>query len=152
VNKMNEQTPPQTPQTGEYQGLARLMTMTYHGEDMAPLGEQLLARANAGGDANAMMDLSILLELRGDPQTALAVQEQALQMQQIYNLPARTQPSGIRLLAIKAPGEIMGNTPLEFLIEDSDIELNTLYFGANLPLPETVPEHDVMIVAMAQSR
>ena len=149
---MNEQTPPQNPQQGEYLGLARLMTMTYHGVDMGPLGEQLLARANAGDDANAMMDLSILLQLRGDPQTALAVQEQALRMQQIYTLPARTQPPGIRLLAIKAPGEMMWNTPLEFLVEDSDIELNTLYISTDLPLPETLPDHDIMMVAMAQSR
>ncbi len=149
---MNERTPVQNEPEGEFLGLARLMTMTYHGMDMAPVGEQLLARADTGNDANAMMDLSILLQLRGDPQTARAVQAQALRMQQIYTLPAATERPGIRLLAIKAPGEIMWNTPLEMLVENSDIELNTLYVGAGLPLPEALPEHDVMIVAIAQSR
>lgn len=149
---MNEQTPPQHAQKNEYLGLARLMTMTYHGKDMGPLAEQLLARANTGNDAEAMMDLSILLQLRGDPETGLAVQEQALRMQQIYTLPARTQPPAIRLLAIKAPGEMMWNTPLEFLVEDSDIEVSLLHVSTDLPLPESLPEHDVMMVAMAQCR
>lgn len=134
-----------------YMGLARLMTMTYHGRDMTPLAEDLLARANAGDDANALMDLSTILQLRGDPQTALAVQGQALQLQQLYHLPAKTSAPALRLMAIKAPGEIMWNTPLEFLVEDSDISLDTLYIGEGLPLPDTIPDHDVMMVAIAQS-
>ncbi len=149
---MNERTPPQNEGAGEFLGLARLMTMTYHGVDMTPIGERLLARADAGDDANAMMDLSILLQLRGDPRTALAVQAQALRMQQVYTLPAATRQPGIRLLALKAPGEIMWNTPLEMLVENSDIQLETLYVGAGLPLPEALPEHDVMMVAIAQCR
>jgi len=133
-----------------YLGLARLMTMTYHGQDMQPLAEALLERSNAG-DANAMMDLSTLLQLRGDPDTGLAVQAEALRQQQIYHLPAASEAATVRLLAIKAPGEIMGNTPVEFLVEGSDISLDTLYIGGGLTIPETVPDHDVMMLAIGES-
>lgn len=131
-------------------GLARLMTMVYHGEDTQLLATELLARAQAD-DADALMDLSILLQLRGEPDTALAVQRQALLLQQCYRLPAESERPAVRLLALSAPGAIMWNTPLEFLVQDSDVALEMLYIDAELPLPEILPDHDVMIVAIAQS-
>ncbi len=141
-DKRNDQAP--------YLGLAKLMTMTYHGRDMQPVAEALLERSNTG-DANAMMDLSTLLQLRGDPDTGLAVQAEALRQQQIYHLPAASEAASVRLLAIKAPGEIMGNTPVEFLVEGSDISMDTLYIGGGLTIPQTVPDHDVMMLAIGES-
>jgi glutathione synthase/RimK-type ligase-like ATP-grasp enzyme len=44
-----------------------------------------------------------------------------------------------------------GNTPIEFLLENSGIELQTLYVVAGVDLPQPLPEHDVAIVIASDS-
>ena len=135
-------------------GLARLMRMAYSGVDLAPLGAQLIERAAASpssASANALMDLSTVLQLRGDKELALSMQAEALQIQQIYSPPTAIGQVAIRLLAIMTPGDLMANTPLEFLLEDSDVALDMLYVGQGLPLPPSLPDHDVLFVAIAES-
>jgi glutathione synthase/RimK-type ligase-like ATP-grasp enzyme len=137
-------------------GVARLMRRAFLGQDMAPLGAALLARAQANpDDANAVMDCSTVLQLTGEREIALAVQAQAIAMQPLYSLPAAHAPSpsgpGLRLLVIMGPGDLMANTPIEFLVEDADIALDMLYLTLESPLPDMVPDHDVMLVAVAES-
>jgi hypothetical protein len=133
-------------------GLATLMTTAYAGIDINPIGARLLERAAADPkDANALMDLSTLLQIKGDPQVAAAVQTQALEAQQLYRLPATGHRTGIRLLAIMTPGNLAANTPLEFLVEDSDIALDMLYVGPGLPFPESIPAHDVAFIAVCEA-
>ena len=133
-------------------GLAELMTMAYSGVDLTPLGKYMVERAAIDEtDANALMDLSIILQLRGDGDVAMEIQAQALAHQQVYRLPAATDKPGVRLLAIKGPGEIMWNTPLEFLVQGSDVTLEMLYVSPDQALPPVVPDHDVMIVAVSES-
>src|SRR5262249_1837583 len=43
------------------------------------------------------------------------------------------------------------NTPIEFLVEEGDVSLDILYLTLDTPWPEVVPEHDVMLVAVAES-
>ena len=108
-------------------GLARLMTMAFEGVDLIPIAKQLIERASANAaDAEALLDLSTVLQLQGIRDLGLATQAQALQIQRVYELPAVRRPT-IRLLAIMAPGDLMTNTPLPFLIEGSDIALTLLY-------------------------
>jgi len=133
-------------------GQAALMTMAFSGVDLTPLGARLLERANSHPhDANTLMDLSTLLQLIGKPEIALTVQAQALEMQRLYHLPAATGETGIRLLAIMGPGDFMTNTPLDFLLKGSDVSLDMLYVGAEGELPETLPEHDVIFVALGEA-
>lgn len=133
-------------------GLAALMRKAYSGVDLAPVGEQLIERAKPDpGDANALMDLSTVLQLRGDRELALTIQMQALELQQIYSPPTATGQAKIRLLAIMGPGDLMANTPLEFLLEGSDVALDILYVAPSLPLPRSLPEHDLLFVAIGES-
>ena len=133
-------------------GLAALMTMAYSGVDLAPLGKFMVERATLDeSDANALMDLSVILQLRGDSDVAMDIQTQALALQQAYSLPAVTDGPGVRLLAVKGPGEIMWNTPLEFLVQGSDVTLEMLYVSPDQPLPKVVPDHDVMFIAVSES-
>lgn len=133
-------------------GLAALMRMAFSGVDLAPLGAQLIARAERNpNDANALMDLSTVLQLRGHRETALDVQTQALEIQQLYRPPTASAQAGIRLLAIMGPGDLMSNSPLEFLLEDADVALDLLYVAPGLPLPPSLPDHDVLFIAIAQS-
>jgi glutathione synthase/RimK-type ligase-like ATP-grasp enzyme len=137
-------------------GVARLMRRAFLQQDLAPLGAVLLARAQANPfDANALLDCSTVLQLTGERELALAVQAQAIEMQPLYALPALRSSSsagpGLRLLAIMGPGDLMANTPIEFLVEDADVALDMLYLTLDAPLPELVPDHDVMLVAVAES-
>ena len=135
-------------------GLAKLMRMAFSGVDLGPLGMQLIARAEAGSgkeDANAVMDLSTVLQLRGDHDLALTIQAQALELQQIYAPPTAAGLDAIRVLAIMGPGDLMANTPLEFLLENADVALEILYVAPHLPLPLALPEHDVLFVAIGES-
>ncbi len=133
-------------------GLARLMRRAFVGEDLAPLGASLIARATADtGDAEALMDLSTVLHLTGNPRLALSVQAQALETRQIYHLPAAGDKAGLTLLALMAPGDLTANTPLEALLENSDIAVEMLYLLPGQPLPDAVPDHDVALVAMSES-
>ena len=135
-------------------GLAPLMRVAFLQQDLAPLGEALLARAQAHpDDAHAYLDFSTVLQLKGQRELALAVQAQAIELQQWYSLPAQAPQSGpgMRVLVVMGPGDLMSNTPIEFLVEQSDVALDLLYLTADGPFPEEVPEHDVLLVAVAES-
>ena len=55
------------------------------------------------------------------------------------------------MLALAAAIDMGGNTPIEFLLEHSGIELQTLYVVAGVDLPAPLPEHDVAIVIASDS-
>lgn len=136
-------------------GLSRLMRMAVAGMDLAPLGAELIARAGADprtADANALMDLSTVLQLRGERELALEIQSQAMAIQQIYSAPrGHTSRAAIRLLAIMGPGDLMANSPIELLLEEVDVALDMVYVTTELDLPACLPEHDVLFVAIAES-
>jgi len=132
-------------------GLAKLMSMAFSGEDLAPLGAELIARAETDPNANTLMDLSTVLQLRGDRDLALLMQAEAIRYQQVYTPPTANGQAAIRICAIMSTGDLMANTPLEFLLEDSDVALDLVYITENQPLPAQLPGHDVLFVAIAQS-
>jgi len=133
-------------------GLPTLMHMALSGVDLTPKGQELLRRAEADpDDANALMDLSTVLQLTGQPAVARTMQAEALQTRQLYHLPAASAPAALRVLALMAPGELMANTPLEFLLQRSDVSLDMLYVGEGVPAPTSVPQHDILFVAVAES-
>ena len=126
------------------------MKRAFDGEDLSPVGEALIHRAAMDPlDCEALMDLSTVLQLRGNGTLAQDVQAQALAVRTLYHLPGKE--GGIRMLALFAPGGMMTNAPLEFLVEDSDISLAMLYVGPGLPLPSELPDHDVLFVAVGES-
>jgi hypothetical protein len=132
-------------------GVAALARMVFEGVDVQPLWARLVEKATADpSDAASMMDLSTMLILSGDRENGLNVQAQALARGQLYRRPA-PMAAGLRVLALAVPGDTMANTPLDFLLEGSDIELLTLYVGAGLPLPNLLPDHDVAFLAIGES-
>lgn len=139
---------------GPLRGLAELMTLAFNGVDLTPLGQTLLKSAydNPGpSSANALMDVATILHLKGNHEVACQMQECALQFSQLYRLPAKEEPA-LRVLALYAQGDLNANTPLEFLVENSDIELNILYLNDGLSSLRNVPPHDVLFVAVGESQ
>ena len=133
-------------------GVAPLMLRAFLGEDLKPLGAVLLERAQKNpDDANAFLDCSTVLQLIGHRDTALAMQAQAIEMQNLYTLPANQEAPGLRLLVLMGLGDLMANTPVEFLLEGSDVAVDFLYLLPDADFPEMVPDHDVMMVAIAES-
>ncbi|MYM22259.1 RimK family alpha-L-glutamate ligase [Duganella sp. FT135W] len=131
-------------------GVAPLMRRAFAGEDLTPIGQILLQRAQTyPNDGQAYMDFSTVLQLTGNRDDALAVQAEAIMLQQHYTLPS-PQP-GLTLLVLMGPGDLMANTPVEFLVEDSDVTLELLYLRADEEFPDEVPDHHVMLVAVAES-
>jgi glutathione synthase/RimK-type ligase-like ATP-grasp enzyme len=133
-------------------GAATLMRCAFYHDDLRPVGEMLLARAQANpDDANAWLDASFVLQLLGQREAGLDVQRHALTTRSLYTLPAPARTPTLNLLVLMGPGDFMANTPIEFLLQTTDIAAQVQYVTPELPFPEQVPDHDVLFVAIAQS-
>jgi hypothetical protein len=132
-------------------GFAKLFRMALFGGDMVALRRALIDRAAAEpDDANTLWDLALVLQLTGDRAVALQVQAQALRMQQVFHGPGPARPR-LRLLAVMGPGDLMANTPIECLLEESDIALDMVYATPDRTLPVSLPEHDVLMVCIGEN-
>jgi glutathione synthase/RimK-type ligase-like ATP-grasp enzyme len=133
-------------------GFARLTTMAFDGADLRPMRDAILARI-ADGTVNAGegLDLSLIAQLLGDKQWGLAVQTEVLACHQLFRSPCSTETPKLRVLALAAAMDMGGNTPIEFLLEHSGIELLTLYVVDDVELPVPLPNHDIAIVIASDS-
>lgn len=129
-------------------GLASLMRMAMSGTNLADLVNIAAYNPN---DADMLMGMSIIFQLTGNREMGLELQGKALRIRQLYHLPTANCQAGIRLLAIMRPGDMMDNTPVDFLLEGSDVALDILYVSLDLPVPASLPDHDVLVVAIGQS-
>ena len=112
---------------------------------------ELIARMLARPDAaNLLMNQFHLFTIAGNQNFALEMLGKALELGMVYRVEGNKEPA-IRLLALMGPGDMADNTPLDYLIEDSDIRLDLLYVVPGKPLPHTIPDHDVAIIALGES-
>jgi hypothetical protein len=133
-------------------GFARLTTMAFGGTDLRPLRDQLMSKvADGTADAGEGLDLSLVAQLLGDKQTGMAIQAEVLAFHQLFRSPCSAEKPKLRVLALAAAMDMGGNTPIEFLLEHSGIELLTLYVVAGVELPAPLPDHDVAIVIASDS-
>ena len=132
-------------------GLAPFLRMSIAGTDLQPIAQEMLARAVDSDDANLWLNLSIVMLCLGQHEAGLAIQQQALEMKRDYHLAATVQPARLRLLMLMVPGDLSANTPLECLLENSDIDLVFHYVFPGEPLSLPVPEHDALIVALSEA-
>src|SRR5476651_2121784 len=129
------------------QGTAMYTRLAFAGTDMMPHWKRLVADITDDAKGAAIgVDLSIISQLMGDQKTGLAIQADSLRYQQLFRSPCSAKSPKLRVLALAAQMDIGGNTPIEFLLEGSDVELITLYVVPGAPLPNPLPDHDVAIV------
>jgi hypothetical protein len=138
---------PETP----FLGLAPFLRMSIAGIDLTPIGQEMLARVADSDDANLWMNLSIAMLCLGQRDSGLAIQDQALALKHVYHLAASRQPAKLRLLMLMVPGDLSANTPLDCLLENSDIDLYFYFVSPGVPLALPIPEHDALIVAISES-
>jgi hypothetical protein len=130
-------------------GMAALARAAFDGEDLNPIWNRLIERIGLdAADAGALMDASTLLFLTGDRERGLRFQSQAMALSRAFRCPAATS-GGLRFLAIVAPGDMMANTPVEFLL-GADVELIRLYLEPDADLGQ-LPDHDVALLAIGES-
>src|ERR1700759_4717770 len=133
-------------------GFARLTTMAFNGFDLRPMRDEILAKIAMGTvDAGEGLDLSLIAQLLGDKRMGLAVQDEVLAFHQLFRSPCSLEKPKLRVLALAAAMDMGGNTPIEFLLEHSGIELLTLYVVDGIELPVPLPDHDVAIVIASDS-
>jgi hypothetical protein len=102
-------------------------------------------------DAAAWLDLGVLHELVFEPEEGLACQARALALERIFRMPAEGEGPGLRLLMFMAPGDMMTNVPLSFLLMHSDVTVYLAFLLPGQPLPEHIPEHDLALVGLGQA-
>jgi len=126
--------------------------MAFDGGDLKPLRDQMIAQSHSDPvDAAAtLIGVSTIEQLLGDQASGLAHQAEALRLHRLYRSSWPASLDALRVLAFKAAGDVSTNTPLEFLLEGSDVVLYSLYIVPGQPLPE-VPEHDIAIVTVGES-
>lgn len=97
------------------------------------------------------MNLSVALQCVGQQELGMAAHAQALAVKRIFHLPAAVQPAKFRLLMLMAPGDLSENTPLDCLLENSDIDLVFYYVTRQKAFPLPIPEHDAVLVGLCDS-
>lgn len=129
-------------------GMARLMRLIQVEAELAVVWDGLLARVSADpADAGALLDISTLLVMSGQTEKGFELQAEAISRQPCYRSVHGTG-EGLKILAFMAPGDLMANTPLDFLLEGSDAELILYYLTGPLPPPELLPPHDLAFLAI----
>ncbi|WP_245267764.1 tetratricopeptide repeat-containing protein [Rhizobium sp. 2MFCol3.1] len=132
-------------------GKAVIVRAIYEGKDVTPYWEMLMARVTDNlADAGAFMDLSIILQTHGKSEQAAIAQKGALETSRAYRI-RNGKGTGLRVLVIVTHGDFMANTPIEFLLESSDVTILLHYVDETTADLNNIPEHDVAFVAVGES-
>jgi hypothetical protein len=130
-------------------GISTLIRMFYLKQDITPAWDGLMARITAQPeDISALMDMSLLLQSTGPK--GLEVQAAAIKLQPIFHCVHGTG-EGLRVLAIMTAGDMAANTPIDFLLEGSDMTLYLVYVDADTKALPPLPECDVAFMAVGES-
>ena len=133
-------------------GMAKLAKLAFDGGNLRPLRQELITRLQNGtAEAGEGLDLSLIVQLLGDKQTGLAVQHEVLKSHRLFRVPCDSENPRLRVLALAAETDMGSNTPIEFLLEHSDVELMMLYVTSDSDLSMPLPDHDVAIVVASDS-
>jgi len=138
------------PAETSYLGLAPFLRLSIAGSDLRPIAQDLLEKVGQDEEnACLWMNLATAFFCIGQREHGLQIQEQALCMQRSYQIAAAVQPARFRLLVLTVAGDIAENTPIDCLLDGGDIDLLYYHATADAPLPLNIPDHDALLVAIA---
>ncbi|AYG63272.1 tetratricopeptide repeat-containing protein [Rhizobium jaguaris] len=132
-------------------GKAKIIRSIYEGRDIMPLWHDLLGRVTADhSDAAAFFDLSIITNSVGQKSEAAIAQRAALRLSKTYRVTFGSG-TGLNILVLVAKGDFMANTPIELLLEESNVNVLLHYVDADTTNLDDIPNHDIAFVAVAES-
>ena len=130
---------------------AAFVRLAFEGLPLAPIIQERLASLRPGAaGAAGLLELGTLFQLTGDRPRALECQRLALSAGRLFRH-GHASPAGLKVLMLVTAGDLMTNTPLELMAEGRDVEIIRLYLDAASPLPQTVPDHDLAVMAISES-
>ncbi|WP_158932059.1 hypothetical protein [Acidisphaera sp. S103] len=141
-------------------GTADLTHFAYQGYDyealMARIGELLGRNPPDAEEAAWTYDAAIVAQLGFRRAEGLNLQDAALAAAQVYRIEAgdggpQSEQPPLRLLALVGPGDLMTNTPLDFLTNHLNVRLDLLYVLPGRGLPPVIPDHDVAFFAVGEA-
>ncbi|HEX4367585.1 MAG TPA: hypothetical protein VH023_12185 [Rhodopila sp.] len=138
-------------------GTADLTDFAYQGHDyetlMARIGESRGCNPPDAEAAAWTYDASIAAQLGFRRAEGLNLQDAALSAAQVYRIGAapRAGHPPLRLLALVGPGDLMTNTPLDFLTNHLNVRLDLLYVLPERGLPPVIPDHEVAFFAIGEA-
>ncbi len=93
-------------------------------------------------------DRALALQLDFRRAQGLDQLDDALAASPLYRVRSDTcSKTPLRVLALMTPGDLMVNTPLDFLTRFLDVRLDLLYVMPGEDLPAVIPDHDLAFVA-----
>jgi hypothetical protein len=108
--------------------------------------------APAAPGAGQLFDASIIHQLGFRRTEGLCLQARALAQSRLFRVLGKDIPGpALRVLAIYAPGDLMVNTPLDFITNELNVRLDLLFVCPDQPLPDTVPDHDVAVFCVSEA-
>ena len=132
-------------------GVETIMRWLYENRDRAFLWNDLTQRTKADpADAAAWLDLSFLMQALGQREQALRIQAAATTLQPVYRR-VFGSGAGPRVAAFMAAGDLMANTPIDFLLQGSDATLFYVYVAADTPHLPDMPDLDAAFLAVGPS-
>ena len=129
-------------------GTAALTAAAYQGTALEELGQMIVAADEH--PAARSFDRSILHQLALRRDEAMGLQRTALEGSTLFRIVDGSR-GAIRLLAIMAPGDLMVNTPLDFITAHLDVGLDILFVVPGRPLPPVIPDHDIAFMAVSEA-
>jgi hypothetical protein len=153
-------------------GTADLTDFAYQGNDYAALMSRIRGASGrnppADEEAAWTYDAGIAAQLRFRRAEGLNLQDAALATSQVFRVATGgTEPASAsssrsrqgdattrrptRMLALAGPGDLMTNTPLDFLTNHLNIRLDLVYVVPGRPLPPVLPDHDVAFFAVGEA-
>jgi hypothetical protein len=140
------------PMAADRIGFAKLTRMAFDGHDLRPVWQSLMEQVDAGtAGAGVVLDLSLIAQLLGKKEAGLSIQADVLGLHRLYRSPCSAAQPGLKVLALAAAIDMGGNTPIEFLLEESGIQLTTLFVVPGTDVPAPLPDHDIAIVVASDS-
>lgn len=131
----------------ELTGTAALATAAMRGMALPNLLAEVQQRDT--DPAARLLDLAILCQLFFRREEGLRLQAAALDAAPLYRIRSEGfRKAPLRLLALMAPGDLMANTPLDFITAHLDVELTLLFLRPGQPLPAVLPDHDLLFFAI----
>ena len=143
-------------------GTADLTSFAYQGNDHDALMHRIEAspapNPPTARQAAQTYDTALALQLGFRRAEGLDLQDTALDASPLWRIggapacaPIGPQDGALRLLALVGPGDLMTNTPLDFLTNHLNIRLDLLYLLPDRPLPSVIPDHDAAFFALGEA-